>query len=83
VPVSWYYMDKETNQICSKKNYKDISTEKILNNCRSEKMPNLDILAKYMSEESVKTMLNDDKKVDRKIQYVNKEFCKAENLSKN
>jgi hypothetical protein len=82
VPVSWYYMDKETLQICSKKNYKDISTEKILNNCKSERNAKCDILAKYMSEETTKMMLDDKKKVDRKVQYVNKEYCKEENLSK-
>ncbi len=82
VPVAWYFIDTETYQIYSRKNYKDISTEKIINNCLKQKNKKNEILALYMSEHCSKLMYYETTRIaDRKIQYVNNEYCKEDNLS--
>jgi hypothetical protein len=82
VPISYYYFDNDNKQICSKKNYKDISTEKIIKNCVDVGNKKTDVLSVYMSEDCNK--ISNDKiggVINHKIQYVYSEFCKEDNIS--
>lgn len=83
VPVAWYFIDRDSKQICSKKNYKDISTKLIINKCIRNKNSKVETLALYMSENSTKLLYDEVKnQSSRKIQYVSNEYCTEDNLSK-
>lgn len=73
----------ELKQICCRKDYKDISTERILKDCVENRNKKTDILAIFMSEDSTEILSDKFSAVpNHKVQYVNNEFCLEENLSK-